>query len=304
MSSSISQVSDEGLARIARLLGLEELYLTGNVSNAGLAHLASLQNLSTLAVASRQVTAQGVAAFAELPRLDRLALTTPCLADDGVPALLRCTNLRTLTFYSSSLSDDGLQRLRDGLPRCAVEDLQRDRRVPEPEDESQSSRPKLESSAPFEVLLAKARDLDLVRGTFDKIFARHVYWVDVFEYSPVERVVMLVWQSSSMIYSGGFEYLLSNEFEGDPDFQITAEAYHIAGIQRSYEAFQAAFALFPAGVVPHDPQERARLYDAANRSAREALNRKVWHDDHVRVKKLAEFIRRNAAQLGDLDAAP
>lgn len=301
---SIGQVSDEGLSRIARLLSLEDLYLTGSFSNAALACLVALQNLTTLAIASQQVTAEGVAALAELPRLDWLALTTPRLADDGVPALLRCVNLRTLTIYSSSLSDGGLQRLREGLPRCAVEDIQRDQSLLEHVDESQASRRELESDSPFSSLLSQACDSDLVRGTFDKIFARHVYWVDVFEYSPVERVVMLVWQSSSLIYSGGFEYFLSNEFEGDPDFQITAESYRIAGIQRSYEAFQAAFALFPDGVVPLDPQERARLYATANKSAREALNRKVWHDDRVRVKKLAEFIRRNAAQLGDLDAAP
>jgi len=114
---------------------------------------------------------------------------------------------------------------------------------------------------------------------------------------------MLVWHSSGIIGNGGFEYLFAGEFPGDPDFRITGEAYRIAGIDRSYEAIQAALSFFPGGIAPRDPQQRSRLYELANKSAREGLNRKVWHDDRARVKKLAEFIRTNAAHLGNLDAA-
>jgi hypothetical protein len=298
------QVTDEGLANIAELSGLVELFMAGPFTSAGLRHLIALQNLTTLGIDSEQITAEGIAVVAELPKLNYLHLDTPRLADEGIAALLRCSALETMIFTRSALSDAGLQQLRDGLPRCGVEDFTRDQREPEPEDDSDADRPKLDSSTPFEILLAKARDFDLVDGTFDKIFARYKYWVDVFEYSPVERVIMLVWQSASMIDGGGFEYLFTNEFEGDPDFHLTAEAYRIAGIDRSYEAFQAAFGLLPGGIVPHDPQERSRLYEAANKSAREGLNRKVWHDDRVRAKKLAQFIRTNAAHLGNLDAAP
>ncbi len=278
------QVTDEGLASIAELSGLVKLTLEGPFTNAGLECLIGLKNLTTLEIRSEHVTAEGVAVVAELPKLDHLYLDTPQLADDGISALLRCSVLESMIFTRSALSDAGLQQLRDGLPSCGVQDFARDQRPAEPEGASQADRPKLDSKTPFETLLAKASDFDLVDGTFDKIFARYKYWVDVFEYSPIERVIMLAWQSAQMIDAGGFEYFFRNEFEGDPDFHLTARAYRIAGIDRSYEAFQAAFRLFPGGIVPHDPQVRRRLYDAANKSAREGLNRKFWHDDRLRAR--------------------
>ena len=122
---------------------------------------------------------------------------------------------------------------------------------------------------------------------------------------PVERVIMLVWHVSGIIGNGGFEYLFAGEIPGDPDFRICAEACKTAGLTRSYEAYQEAFSMFPGGSVPHDPEERSRLFDEANRSARYLINRKLWRDgwDHLLEKKLAEFIRKNAAQLKYLDEA-
>jgi hypothetical protein len=153
-------------------------------------------------------------------------------------------------------------------------------------------------------LLAKACDWDLLSGTFHKIGERYNHWVDATQYSPEERVIMLVWHSSAIIDNGGFEYLFAGDLPGDPDYHITAAAYQTAGVLRGYEAFQEAIALFPGGKVPHERCERDQLYQAANRSARYRLNRKLWQDgyDGTREKKLAEFIRKNAARLGDLDA--
>jgi hypothetical protein len=295
------QVTDEGLVGIARLSNLVELFIRGPLTDAGLRHLIALQNLATLAIDSEHVTAEGIAVLAELPNLNYVHLDTPSLTDDGIAALLHCPLLETLIFTRSGLSDAGLQQLRDGLPKCSVQDFERDQREPEPEDDTSADRYKLDSKTPFVSLLAKASDFDLADGTFEKIFVRYKYWVNVFEYSPLERVIMLIWQSGRMIDAGGFEYFFRNEFEGDPDFSITADSYRVAGIDRSYEAFQAAFRLFPGGTVPHDPQERNRLYEMANLSAREGLNRTILYDDRVRAKKLAEFIRKNAARLGDLD---
>ncbi len=201
----------------------------------------------------------------------------------------------------SAISDVRVGHLREAMPKCAVYDEQRDNWKSDPIDERDKERPSLDSNTPFETLLAYATDHDLVIGAYDKINARHGHWLHASHYSPVERVIMLVFHTANWL-GGGFEYLFSEEIDGDPDFRFTAEAYRLAGIERSYKAFEAAFALFPGGVVPCDPEERIQRYEAANKSAREGINREFWCDDVARTRKLAEFIRSNAAQLGDLDA--
>jgi hypothetical protein len=295
------RATDDGLACIAGLTGLRSLFVTGPFTNAGLQHLVALQELNTLSIHSDEVTAEALVVLAKMPKLNSLYLEAPRVTDDGIPALLRCSALESMHLYRSAISDTGLQRLRDCLPRCDVRDVERDRREDEPADDHNAWQSEFDSNAPFETLLAKANDWDLVEATSDKLVKHYRYWLHVGKYSPVERVIFLVYQSGSWIDGGGFDYLFTQEFEGDPDFSFTADAYRIAGIDRSYEAFQAAIRLFPGGVVPRDAQERSRLYEAANKSAREGANRKFWHDDRARKRKLAEFIRANAAELGHLD---
>jgi Domain of unknown function (DUF4375) len=296
------QVTDEGLGMIARLSGLVDLYAGGPFTNAGLTHLTSLQRLESLAIHSELVTSEGIAVVATFPRLQCLYLSTPRLGDDGIAALLGCAALEEMVITRSAVSDGGLQQLRDRLPKCNVYDIERDQWQPEPEGVQVADRLELDSSTPFEVLLAKARDFDLVNGTFVKIGARYNHWIDASQYTHEEGIISLVWHSHGLIGNGGLQYLFAGEFPGDPDFQITAEAYRIAGIERSYQAFQAAFRLFPGNVAPRDPVERSRLYEAANKSARAAIDRKFWQDEPVITKRLAEFIRTHASRLGDLDA--
>ncbi|HEX4147190.1 MAG TPA: DUF4375 domain-containing protein [Pirellulales bacterium] len=301
------RVTDDGMACIAKLSRLLKLYMEGPFTNAGLKHVVKLKNLTTLSLGSDFVTAEGVAFVGELRQLDSLDLDTPLLTDDIIPALLRCSALEEISFTRSALSDAGLRRLRDELPNCSVEDSQRDRyefgSPPDLEGTNDKNRKRFEHTAPFLTLLAEAGDCDLVDGTFHKIGERYGHWIDATQYSPDEQVIMLVWHSSAVIDNGGFEYLFAVEFDGDPDFHLTAEAYKTAGLLRGYEAFQEAFALFPDGTVPQDRTERNEQYKAANRSARDRLNRKLWQDryDGTRERQLAEFIRKNAARLGDLD---
>lgn len=299
------QITDEGLASIALLSGLSSLDVTGKFTDRGLAHLIALHNLTWLVVESEHVTAQGVAVVVELPKLAQLYFDTPNVYDDAIPALLRCTALECLTFRRSQLSDAGLQRLRDELPKCSVTDSERDRTEFGPwVDPNDAERWQFDETTPFLTLLAKAGDFDLIEGTSHKIGDRYGHWVDAIQYTPEERVIMLVLRSSGIIDNGGFEYLFAGDVLGDPDYHITAETYKTAGLHRGYEAFQEAFALFPGGQVPHDRANRIQLYHATNQSARDRLNRKLWQDgrDGSREKQLGEFIRKNAAKLGDLDA--
>lgn len=162
-----------------------------------------------------------------------------------------------------------------------------------------------DSKTPFKTLLERACDFDLVDATFVKIGDRYGHWVDGSQYTPEERVIMLVWHSSGIIDNGGFEYLFSGDFDGDPDFKITAEAYKTVGLTRGYEAFQDAFKLFPNGKVPHESEERIRHYELAADSVRDEINTKHWKDgwEDLREKVLAKYIREHVTQLGDLDSA-
>ncbi len=155
----------------------------------------------------------------------------------------------------------------------------------------------------FERLLQTANDFDLVNGTFVRIGDRYGHRIAASQYTAEERVIMLVWHSSGIIDNGGFEYLFSGDFEDDPEFRITAEAYNTAGLARGYEAFKEAFTLFPNGQIPHDSEVRIRQYRLANESVREAINTKHWKDgwEGLREKNLAQYIRQNAHKFRNLD---
>jgi hypothetical protein len=167
---------------------------------------------------------------------------------------------------------------------------------------------------PFQTLLESACDFDLVNSVFVKIGERYNHWVDASKYTPEERVIMLVWHSAGIIDNGGFEFLFYGDFDGDPDYSITAESYKIVGLTRGYEAFQDAFRLFPDGKVPrvspeqpaHDYkvaiEDRVRQYKTADESIREEINKKHWQDgwDKLREKSLSQYIRENVSKLGHL----
>ncbi len=299
------QITDEGLARIATLSGLVELFITGPFTDAGLAHWRSLRNVRTLAIDSESVSGEGVANVATLGELNRLWLNTPRLSDDVVEALLGCSALEMLMITSSSLSEAGLQKLRAGLPKCSVHDPSTNDslRLESSVEHVGAELERLDTNTPFLQLLAKACDLDLVEGTFTKIHERYNHRIDATRYSPEESVIMLVWHSACCINFAGFEYLFVSTIPGDSDFGSTAEAYKTVGLDRDFAAFQQAFALFPLGVLPDDPVARYQLFQGSNQTARDQINQGFQRRgyDGSREKKLAEFIRKNAARLGDLD---
>jgi len=263
--------------------------MEGPFTNAGLKHLVKLKNLTTLSLGSDYVTAEGVAFVAELRQLDNLDLDTPLLTDDIIPALLRCSAFEEMSFTRSALSDAGLRRLRDELPNCSVRDLQRDRyefgSPPDLEGTNDKNRKRFEHTAPFLTLLAEAGDCDLVDGTFHKIGDRYGHWVDATQYSPEERVIMLVWHSSGIIDNGGFEYLFAGEFPGDPDYHITAEAFRRPGCCVLMKRSRRRLRFFRTG----------RFHKIAP-SAMSNIRPRTGRPRSARSKTLARPIRRNSGK--------
>ncbi len=82
---SETAVSDVGLARIASLGELEELYLddTG-ITDTGLAHLHKFVHLHELSLSNTRVTGAGLESIASLPELYRLTLLDTELKDADV----------------------------------------------------------------------------------------------------------------------------------------------------------------------------------------------------------------------------
>lgn len=160
----------------------------------------------------------------------------------------------------------------------------------------------MDSQTSFKTLLSDADDFELVDATFVKIAERTNNWMDATKFTTEERVIMLVWHSSGIIDNGGFQYLFEGTLDGDPHFQLTAEAYNSLGLTRSYNAFVRAFELFPDAVVPHDLDSRLRIYQSVDPILRDEIDTEFFKDgwEKVRERKLAEYIRANANQIGRL----
>ncbi len=160
-----------------------------------------------------------------------------------------------------------------------------------------------DNTTPMKTLLERGSAFDLVNGTFVKIGNRYEHSVKVSQYTEEERVIMLVWHSSGIIGNGGFAYLFSGEFDGDPEFKITADAHRIVGLIRSYEAFQDAFQLFSNGIVPSSTKEQISQDEMSADSLLDDINRKYWQDgwSGLREELLATYIRTHLTKLGNLD---
>ena len=107
-----STLGDDELALIAQTRGIEELILDHNVhpvetqvTDAGLAHLVSLDSLEKLVVASHGITDAGFDHLGSLSQLGDLRLRSDSISGSGVAHLEDLSHLEQLRLSSSSLTD-------------------------------------------------------------------------------------------------------------------------------------------------------------------------------------------------------
>jgi len=119
---SCEGVTDAGLAHLAELTNLTRLALAGTgVTDAGLAHLAGLTNLTMLTLAATSVTDAGLAHLAGLTNLTILNLRSTGVTDAGLAHLTGLTNLKTLDLTAcDGVTDAGVAVVKEKLPRCEV----------------------------------------------------------------------------------------------------------------------------------------------------------------------------------------
>lgn len=124
--------------------------------------------------------------------------------------------------------------------------------------------------------------------------------IDVNKCGELERVVRLVWDSSGLIGNGGLLRLFEGDYPGDPDFVYTVAAYHRIGARAAYEALQAAFRLFPGGVLPPELDERLRVFEKLPRWTWDEIEGRYYAANKETERCLAHFIREHRSGYEEL----
>jgi Leucine Rich repeat len=108
----IDRGSDEILAEVENLPGLEELILTGSpVGDAGLRGLRNLTHLRVLELRGTKVTDVGMGSLQDLLFLQVLDLSETGVTDEGLARLRRLKRLEVLYLDGDGISDQGLDDL-------------------------------------------------------------------------------------------------------------------------------------------------------------------------------------------------
>ena len=98
---------------VGRVTSLRELILPGEVGDAGVAHLESLQNLQLLKMYSTRLTGNGLRSVGEMASLEDFSISGPELSDESLAHLRTLRNLRRLGLPAEGITGPGLKYLPD-----------------------------------------------------------------------------------------------------------------------------------------------------------------------------------------------
>lgn len=151
-------------------------------------------------------------------------------------------------------------------------------------------------------ILKQTNDFDLCDGVFCS-FADLDNTPHPDQYEEPERVVTLVWHSTGIIENGGFHYLFESDFNGDPGYRLTAEAFKTIGADSAYQAFQEIMYHFPKG-LPSNIKKRLKLYEEIPEEESNRINTLFWNDLKNIESQLANYIRLHKDDVRRILAAP
>ena len=113
--------TDAHIAQLARLKELTVLRLTAvRVTDAGLAHLAVLKNLRQLDLAESRVTDVGIDHLLGLSKLEQLDISGTEITDKGLAKLRRLPRLRVVTAYNTKIPWEAVEGDKAVLPGVDV----------------------------------------------------------------------------------------------------------------------------------------------------------------------------------------
>jgi uncharacterized membrane protein len=122
-SNGPSRVTDEALRALSRIAPqVVWLDLGGTkVTDAGLASIASLTNLTRLHLQRTAIGDAGLAHLAKLAHLEYLNVYGTKVSDEGLKRLAGVKTLRSLYVWKTAVTAEGIASLKAALPRVAVE---------------------------------------------------------------------------------------------------------------------------------------------------------------------------------------
>jgi hypothetical protein len=114
LSLEATQITDQGIAHLAKLRKLEwlNLYRT-KVGDESLRVLSEMKSLRHLPIGETRVTDQGLAHLEKMDQLVYLGLRGNKITDEGLRSLATLTNLTGLNLAETAISDVGLGQLRN-----------------------------------------------------------------------------------------------------------------------------------------------------------------------------------------------
>jgi Leucine-rich repeat (LRR) protein len=110
---SVSNATDDDLAKLAGISTLSLLKLPARITDAGLKHIEPLSGLRQLYLYDAKVTDAGLLNLAKLTELKQLHLNGTSIGDGGLAHLKALKSLEVLNLTNTKASDAGLKSLKD-----------------------------------------------------------------------------------------------------------------------------------------------------------------------------------------------
>jgi len=118
---SNTQVTDSGLEHLKTLNNLKVLGLNDTpVTDAGLEYLKGLTNLANLGLVYTQVTDAGLENLKGMTSVEVLMFDHTAITDSGLETLKSLTSLRVLHLDDTKTTPTGREKLRMALPSCKI----------------------------------------------------------------------------------------------------------------------------------------------------------------------------------------
>jgi Leucine rich repeat len=117
LQGRVGQVTNDGLANLASLTRLKQLQLHSTaIDDIALDHVSGLTSLRSLALDSTKISDAGLKKLKRLTQLTYLSLQSTSITDGGLAELSGLVNLESLDLIHTGVSDAGLMHLK-GMKR-------------------------------------------------------------------------------------------------------------------------------------------------------------------------------------------